>query len=159
MRKLNVLVACEESQRVCIEFRKLGHRAFSCDLKDCSGGFSDWHIKADCKSVIEHGSWDIIIAHPPCTYLSKAGSCNMYIDGKINAHRYDKMMEAREFFMYFYNLVGCRVCIENPIPSRLADLPPYSQCIQPYEFGDPYTKMTLLWLKDLPYLLDKEFRI
>lgn len=152
---MNVLVACEESQRVCIEFRKRGHRAFSCDLKDCSGGFPEWHIKADCFSVIDHNSWDLIIAHPPCTYLSVAGACNL-VNGNgeiINQLRYEKMLEAREFFMRFYNLTGVKLCIENPRAMARCELPPYSQVIQPYQFGENYSKQTLLWLKDLPLLI------
>ncbi len=149
---MRVLVACEESQRVCGAFRAKGHLAYSCDLQDCSGGHPEWHIKGDCKAVIEHNSWDLIIAHPPCTYLSNAGACNMYKYGQLNIERYEKLLAAREFFMYFYNLEGVKVCIENPKPMRLADLPMHSQVIQPYEFGDNFTKMTLLWLKGLPLL-------
>ena len=152
---MRVLVACEESQRVTIEFRKLGHLAFSADLKDCSGGFPEWHIKGDCWSVIESQSWDLIIAHPPCTYLSVAGACNL-VNGNgeiINQQRYEKMLEAREFFMRFYNLTGVKVCIENPRAMVRCNLPPYSQVIQPYQFGENYSKQTLLWLKGLPYLM------
>lgn len=151
---MRVLIACEESQTACIAFRKLGHLAFSCDLQPCSGGYPEYHIQADCREVIEHNSWDLIIAHPPCTYLSVAGACNLIRDGKIiNDLRYQKMLEAREFFMYFYNLPSMvRVCIENPRAMKLCQLPPYSQVIQPFQFGDPYTKQTLLWLKRLPYL-------
>ena len=152
---MRVLVACEESQRVCMAFRDRGHIAFSCDLQDCSGGFPQYHIKGDCKSVIESHSWDLIIAHPPCTYLSRVSAvCLCNADGTIKDYqRYDKMLAAREFFMYLYNLEGIRLCIENPIPMKLCNLPPYSQVIQPYEFGDEYTKKTLLWLKNLPYLM------
>lgn len=152
---MNVLIACEESQRVCIEFRKLGHRAFSCDLKDCSGGFPEWHIKGDCIEVIEHNSWDLIIAHPPCTYLSVAGAVNL-VNGKgeiINQRRYEEMLKAREFFMYFYNLTGSKVCIENPRAMARAELPKWSQVIQPFQFGDNYSKQTCLWLKGLPLLM------
>lgn len=151
---MRVLVACEESQRVTIAFRERGHLAFSCDLKDCSGGFPEWHIKSDCFSVIEHNCWDLIIAHPPCTYLSVAGACNL-VNGNgeiINFQRYEKMLQAREFFMKFYNLTGVKVCIENPRAMARCNLPPYSQVIQPFQFGDPYSKQTLLWLKGLPYL-------
>lgn len=152
---MKILVACEESQRVCIAFRKKGHIAFSCDIQDCSGGFPEWHIKADCRSVIENNNWDMIIAHPPCTYLCVAGACNL-VDSKGNIkdyQRYERMLEAREFFMYFYNLTGCKICIENPRPMARANLPKYSQIIQPFEFGEPYSKQTFLWLKDLPLLV------
>ena len=152
---MRVLVACEESQRVCMAFRDRGHLAFSCDLKDCSGGFPQYHIKADCFSVIESNSWDLIIAHPPCTYLSRVGACHLLSRGGIikDRQRYESMLAAKEFFMRFYNFDGVRLCIENPIPMGIAGLPPYSQAIQPYEFGDPYSKKTLLWLKNLPYLM------
>lgn len=111
---MKVLVACEESQTVCKAFRERGHLAYSCDIKDCSGGHPEWHIKGDCVPVIEHNSWDMIIAHPPCTYLAVAGACNLKKNGVIDIQRYEKMLQAREFFMYFYNLQGVRLCIENP---------------------------------------------
>ena len=156
---MRVLVACEESQRVCVAFRAKGHEAYSCDIKDCSGGHPEWHIKGD---VIEHLKsvkpfyYDLIIAHPPCTYLAAAGACNFYNNstGERNIQRFTKQSEAREFFMFFYNFNGCkRICIENPRAMRSAALPPYSQVIQPYDFGDDYSKQTLLWLKGLPYLM------
>ena len=152
---MRVLVACEESQRVTIEFRKIGHEAFSCDLKDCSGGHDEWHIKGDARQVIEHNSWDLIIAHPPCTYLAKSGSCKL-VNGRgdiIDQRRYMSMLEAREFFMYFYNLTGVKVCIENPVAMARAELPAWSQVIQPFQFGDNYSKQTCLWLKGLPLLI------
>lgn len=150
---MKVLVACEESQRVALAFRNKGHQAFSCDLQDCSGGAPDWHIKGDVIPVIEHNSWDLIIAHPPCTYLSAAGAVNLRRNGIIcDSQRYEKMLAAKDFFMYFYNLTGVRVCIENPRPMSICGLPEYSQIIQPYQFGDNYSKQTFLWLKGLPYL-------
>ncbi len=153
---MRVLVACEESQRVTIAFRKRGHLAFSCDIKDCSGGYPEWHIKGD---VIEHLKtvepfyYDLIIAHPPCTYLSVAGAVNFYKNNEINRGRFEEQRKAKEFFMFFYNYPYCnRICIENPRAMKSAALPPYSQVIQPYDFGDDYSKQTLLWLKGLPYL-------
>lgn len=156
---MKVLIACEESQTSCIAFRNLGHIAYSCDLQDCSGGFPEWHIKGDCWDVIEFNNWDLIIAHPPCTYLSIAGACNMYKNGIIDNERYERMLVARDFFMRFYNLSGVRLCIENPRAMKMANLPPYSQTIQPFEFGDPYTKLTLLWLKDLPLLFPQVYSV
>lgn len=151
---MNFLVACEESQTTMKAFRELGHNAFSCDLKDCSGGFPQYHIKADCFSVLYNGCWDLVIAHPPCTYLSKAGSCNLVRNGVIfNHQRFNDMLAAREFFMKFYDFTGCPICIENPVPMAICDLPPFSQTIQPYQFGDDWTKLTCLWLKGLPYLI------
>lgn len=151
---MRVLVACEESQRVAMAFRLQGHEAFSCDIKDCSGGYPQYHIKDDAKKVALSENWDLIIAHPPCTYLCVAGAC-MLVDknGKIkDFQRYEEMLKARDFFMFFYGLSG-RVCIENPRPMARANLPPYSQIIQPYEFGENYSKMTMLWLKNLPPLI------
>lgn len=168
---MKVLVACEESQRVCTAFREKGHEAYSCDLIDCSGGHPEWHIKADVLPLIngrcsfktcdgtEHtveGKWDLLIAHPPCTFMTKAGACRMYkvIDGKryINEERFIKAMAAKEFFLKFYNADCDRICIENPTPMKIIGLPPPSQVIQPYEHGEPYSKRTLLWLKGLPAL-------
>ena len=153
---MRVLVACEESQRVTMAFREMGHTAFSCDLQRCSGGHSEWHIRGDCFSVIESESWDLVIAHPPCTYLAKSGSCNLVnARGEIkDFERYEKMLSAREFFMRFYMLDdSIKVCIENPVPMARADLPPYSQIIQPFQFGERYSKQTCLWLKGLPLLM------
>lgn len=150
---MRVLVACEESQRVCMAFREYGHLAFSCDLKDCSGGHPEWHIKGNVIPVIENNSWDLIIAHPPCTYLSNAGACRLVKNGVVDSKRLELLHQAREFFMHFYNLNGVRVAIENPKPIAIANLPPYSQIIQPYDFGDDFSKLTLLWLKGLPYLM------
>lgn len=169
---MNVLVACEESQEVCKAFRAKGHRAFSADLQDCSGGHPEWHIKGDVLPLLngnctfqtadEHthtqeGRWDLIIAHPPCTYLSNAGACRMYkiVDGEqlIRAKRYWQMVEGREFFFAMINADCDRIAVENPLPMKIAQLPKASQTIQPFEFGDPYSKRTLLWLKGLPPLM------
>lgn len=156
---MRVLVACEESQRVCLAFREKGHEAFSADIKPSSGGHPEWHIQGD---VIEHLKtvepyyYDLIIAHPPCTYLSVAGACNFKNNttGAINEVRYIQQRQAKDFFMFFYNYPHCnRICIENPRAMKSADLPPYSQVIQPYDFGDDYSKQTLLWLKGLPILI------
>lgn len=178
---LNVLVACEESQEVCTAFRARGHKAFSCDLQECSGGHPEWHVQGDVVQILLpresddptdgkgilfqtmdktyhyiRGTWDLIIAFPPCTYLSNSGACRLYPrKGCLNIERYKQGMKAREFFMVFYNLPGniCeRVCIENPIPSKVYNLPNKTQVIQPYEFGEPFSKKTYLWLKGLPKL-------
>lgn len=172
---MNVLIACEESQTVCKAFRERGHRAFSADLQECSGGHPEWHIQGDCLPLLsgnctfvtadththtQVGEWDLIIAHPPCTYLSNAGACRLYkiVDGKtyIARDRFEKGMDAKEFFMQFYNAKCRRIAIENPIPSAVYRLPDYSQIIQPYEYGHPYSKKTCLWLKGLPYLQPTE---
>ena len=161
---MKVLVACEESQRVCTEFRKLGHEAYSCDIEPCSGGHPEWHIhddvlpllngNCDFKTVngdIHHliGKWDLIIAHPPCTYLSNAGARFLYPKGVLNEDRLKLGLVAKEFFMKIYNADCKKIAIENPIPSKVYGLPEYTQTIQPYEFGHPYQKKTCLWLKGL----------
>lgn len=164
---MKVLVACEESQRVCMAFREKGHESYSCDLQPCSGGHPEWHIIQDVIPLldgqcnfktmdgIEHsidGKWDLIIAHPPCTYLSNAGARFLYPNGKLNAERLEKGMVAKDFFMHFYNADCDRIAIENPIPSRVYGLPPYTQTIQPWMFGHPVQKKTCLWLNGLPEL-------
>lgn len=152
---MNVLIACEESQRVAIEFRKLGHNAFSCDIKDCSGGHPEFHIKDDVLKII-NDHWDLVIAHPPCTYLANVGRCLLYSHGKYNLERYFKGISAREFFYKMLNCNAKRICVENPIPMKIFNLPKYDQIINPYDFGDPYKKRTCLWLKNLPPLLPTE---
>ena len=164
---MNVLIACEESQRVCTEFRKLGHNAFSCDIIPCSGGHQEWHIMQDVLPLLNGncefttmdgqahkiaGKWDFIIAHPPCTYLSNAGARFLYPNGKLNEERLAKGMDAKDFFMRFYNANCDRIAIENPIPSKVYCLPHYTQTIQPWMFGHPVQKKTCLWLKGLPKL-------
>ena len=164
---MKVLVACEESQRVCTAFREKGHEAYSCDLQPCSGGHPEWHIMQDVIPLldglcnfkttdgIEHSidrKWDLIIAHPPCTYLSNAGARFLYPNGKLNEERLAKGMAAKDFFMHFYNADCDRIAIENPIPSKVYGLPPYTQTIQPWMFGHPVQKKTCLWLNGLPKL-------
>lgn len=152
---MRVLVACEESQAVTMAFRELGHEAFSCDLLECSGGHPEWHIQGDVLPLLNE-KWDLIIAHPPCTYLSNAGARWLYAGGKLNQDRYKKGLEGKEFFLKFLNANCGHVAIENPIPSSVYDLPQYTQVIQPYEFGEPWSKKTCLWLKGLPPLQPTE---
>ncbi len=173
---MKVLVACEESQRVCKAFRAKGHEAYSCDIQECSGGHPEWHIKGDALEVLnpvtkfdfndyivfetmdgeEHwieDKWDLIIAHPPCTYMSKAGARFMYLTaGNVNQERLEKALQAKDFFMQFMNADCEKICIENPTPLKIVGLPKESQVIQPYQFGHPYSKRTLLWLKGLSEL-------
>lgn len=149
---MKVLVACEESQAVTIEFRKLGHEAYSCDIEPCSGGHPEWHLQQDVTLLLKE-NWDMIIAFPPCTYLSNAGACRLYPQkGILNKERYQKGLEAKEFFMIFYNTNCLKVAIENPVSSTVFNMPECTQEIQPYMFGHPYTKKTRLWLKGLPLL-------
>lgn len=180
MRKLNILIACEESQAECQAFRELGHNAFSCDLQKAKV-YPGWHIMGDVTPLlagrtkfetqnnthIEVPGWDLIIAHPPCTYLSKVSSVWMVSHGEdppigdgwyysvsieawLNIHRYRNMIKAREFFLKCLNADAPFVAVENPIPMALAKLPRPSCYVCPSWFGVKYTKKTLYWLKNLP---------
>lgn len=149
---MKILVACEESQAVTIELRRLGHEAYSCDVLPCSGGHPEWHLQQDVRPLLQE-KWDMIIAFPPCTYLSNAGACRLYPKkGVLDLERYRKGLEAKEFFMLFLNADCPRVAVENPVSSRVFDMPPFTQEIQPWQFGHPYTKKTRLWLRGLPKL-------
>ena len=152
---MRILVACEESQAVTIELRNLGHEAYSCDIEPCSGGHPEWHIQGDVTPLLEE-KWDMILAFPPCTYLSNAGARFLYPKGELNHERYLKGMDGREFFMKFYEADCPMIAIENPTPSKIFGLPSPSQTIQPYMFGHPFTKRTHLWLKGLPPLQPTE---
>lgn len=150
---LKVLIVCEESQTVCCAFRELGHEAFSNDLIECSGGRPEWHLKMDCFEAIKSDYWDLLIGHPPCTYMSKAGARWMYLTaGNVNKERYGRAMEARKLFILLMDAPVKHICIENPTPLKIVDLPKQTQIIQPYEYGHEYSKRTLLWLKNLPKL-------
>lgn len=149
---MKVLVACEESQAVTIELRKLGHEAYSCDIEPCSGGHPEWHLQQDVIPLLKE-QWDMIIAFPPCTYLSKAGACRLYPSaGQLDADRYRKGLDAKEFFMHFYNADCQRIAIENPVSLKIFGLPKCSQEIEPWQFGHPVSKRTRLWIKGLPLL-------
>ena len=165
---MKVLVACEESQEVCKAFRDRSHEAYSCDVLACSGGHPEWHIQQDVTELINgqcefrtmdeeihsvRGTWDMIIAFPPCTYMTNAGAVRMRVDGKIQEKRYENAMKAKEFFMRFYDADCEKIAIENPTPMKLIGLPQYSQAIHPWMFGEAYTKRTCLWLKGLPLLV------
>ena len=149
----------------------MGHEAYSCDIEPCSGGHPEWHIQQDALPLINgncaffttggqrveiKGQWDILIAHPPCTYLTNASAVRMRVNGQIVAERYQKAMEAKEFFMAFLNADCSHIAVENPVPLKIVGLPPYTQAIQPYEYGHPYSKRTCLWLKGLPPLMPTE---
>lgn len=163
-KKMNILVACEESQRVCMAFRAKGHRAFSCDIIDESGGHPEWHIKADVCPLLngdctfqtqdgrthtQAGRWDMIIAFPPCTYVSNAGARHLYPKGRLNIERYYKGLCGKALFETIRQADCDKIMIENPTPSKIFKYPPPTQVVQPYYFGDPYSKRTLLWLKGL----------
>lgn len=148
---MRILVACEESQAVTIELRKLGHEAYSCDIEPCSGGHPEWHLQVDALELLKM-QWDMILAFPPCTYLTNAGARHLWKGHELNEERYKKGIEAKEFFMSFLTADCPKIAVENPIPSKVFALPPYSQTIQPHEHGHPFTKKTCLWLKGLPLL-------
>ena len=166
---MRVLIACEESQEVCKAFRERGHEAYSCDIIECSGGHDEWHIRGDAVPLINgscefttmdgkhhsiDGKWDLLIAHPPCTYISNAGARFLYPGGKgiLNEDRVRKGNEATHFFLMFLYADCDKIAVENPIPSTVYCLPKYTQIIQPYMFGHPLQKKTCLWLKNLPLL-------
>ena len=165
---MKVLIACEESQRVCTAFRDKGHEAFSADIQDPSGGHPEWHYKGDVLAILNGhcdfstmdgrthviDKWDLIIAHPPCTYLTTAGATHLFDRNHniINEDRFRRGKEAAEFFKRFISADCEKICIENPTPSRVYELPKYTQVIQPWMFGHPVQKRTCLWLKGLPPL-------
>jgi hypothetical protein len=146
MKPLKVLVACEESQAVTKEFRKLGHEAYSCDIQDCSGGHPEWHFKQDVFEVIDMG-WDMMIAFPPCTHLAVSGAA--HFKKKIADGR---QQEGIDFFMAMINAPIDRICVENPIGIMSSKYKKPTQIIEPYYFGDEAKKPTCLWLKNLPPL-------
>lgn len=149
---MKILIACEESQTVCKAFRELGHEAYSCDIQECSGGHPEWHIQGDAVGEAYSGKYDMMIAHPPCTYLSVAGAGHLYPKGILNQERYQQGLEARDFFMKLLNAPIDKICVENPLHFKIFDLPPYTQIIHPCYFGEPFMKRTCLWLKGLPKL-------
>lgn len=180
---MRVLVACEESQTVCKAFRERGHEAYSCDIQPPSGGHPEWHIQDDvlrhinpCAYSDFYGDyygiypfstmdgkvhiigelWDLIIAHPPCTYLSNAGARWLFAGGSLNQERYNNGIRGKEFFIKLLNAKCHHVAVENPIPSRIYEIQKPTQIIQPYEFGEPWSKRTCLWLKGLPPLIPTE---
>ena len=155
---MKVLVACEESQAVCKAFRELGHEAYSCDIIECSGGHPEWHIMQDVIPLLngrcrftamdgaEHyitGRWDLIIAHPPCTYLTGAGACNI----PKHPERIALGFSAAEFFRKFLYADCDRIVVENPPPMKRFCLPSYTQLVRPWMFGDSNNKPICLWLK------------
>lgn len=168
---MKILVACEESQAVTIELRKLGHEAFSCDIIECSGGHPEWHIKQDvlpllngnCRFRVQDPTesiktmwdrWDMIIAFPPCTYLTVTGNrwFNVERYGEKAVQRMKDREEAIKFFLAFANADCDRIAIENPIGVMSTAYRKPNQIIHPYMFGDPERKGTCLWLKGLPEL-------
>lgn len=167
---MNVLIACEESQRVCIAFREKGHNAFSCDIIQESGGHPEWHIQQDVLSLLNgncefktndgqihkvNGKWDLIVAHPPCTYLTVTGNRWFNVDkyGEQAIQRLKERKAAIKFFMSFANAECDRICIENPVGIMSTRWRKPDQIVQPYMFGDAFEKKTCLWLKGLSALI------
>jgi len=148
-----VLVACEESQAVTKEFRRLGHKAFSCDILPCSGGHPEWHLQQDVTELLKQ-KWDMIIAFPPCTYLTVTGNRWFNIEryGKKAIKRHQDRKEAIEFFMMFANTNVGKIAIENPVGIMSTEWRKPDQIINPFQFGDAFEKKTCLWLKGLPKL-------
>ena len=146
---MKILVACEYSGIVRDAFAAKGHDAWSCDILPTESLGN--HIQGDVLKYLDKG-WDLMIAHPPCTYLSNAGARFLYPKGILNEERYKKGLAAKDFFMKLYNANIARICVENPISSKIFNMPKHTQSIQPYEYGHPYSKHTRLWLKNLPML-------
>jgi len=148
---MKILIACEESQAVCIEFRKLGHEAYSCDLQECSGGHPEWHIQDNVMNVLRHDfvrpEWDLVIAFPPCTDLAVSGARH------FKRKQEDGSQEQSILFFEFFTYLKTKfVAIENPIGIMSTKYRKPDQIIQPWQFGHGETKSTCLWLKGLPKL-------
>jgi len=143
---MKILVACEESQSVCLELRKKGHEAFSADIMECSGLHPEWHIKGDVIEII-NDDWDMMIAFPPCTHLAVSGA--RHFEQK---RRDGRQQQGMDFFMKMAEANIPKIAIENPIGIMSTHYKKPSQIVHPYHFGDPYSKATCLWLKNLPLL-------
>ena len=151
---MKILIACEESQTVCKAFRAKGHEAYSCDILPCSGGHPEWHIKGDVLEQLDKG-WDMLIAHPPCTYFSNAGMCNMTrknSDDTYRANRNRLRDKSFDFFLKIANSNIAKIAIENPVGYLNTHYRKPDQIIHPWQFGHSVNKKTCLWLKNLPLL-------
>ena len=149
---MKIIIACEESQTITKEFRLLGHEAYSCDILPCSGGHPEWHLQGDIFEFIG-GGYDMMIAHPPCTFLSVSGARHMYNkDGSINQDRAKNQLEALNFVQKLMDADIPKIAIENPVSVISSKIRKPDQIIQPWMFGDEATKTTCLWLKNLPLL-------
>jgi len=151
---MKILIACEESQAVTIEFRKLGHEAYSCDLLPCSGGHPEWHLQQDVTELLKK-KWDMIIAFPTCTFLTVTGNrwFNVERYGDKAVKRIRDREEAIKFFMLFANANCDKIVIENPVGIMSSEWRKPNQIINPFQFGDPFEKKTCLWIKGLPNLV------
>ena len=147
-----ILVACEESQAITKAFRKLGFEAYSCDILPCSGGHPEWHFQQDIFEVAD-SSYDLMVAHPPCTYLAVSGARWLYNkDGSKNEERWQKQAEALDFVLKLMKVPIKHIAIENPISVISSYIRKPNQIVHPYMFGDKASKSTCLWLKNLPNL-------
>jgi len=150
---MKVLVACEESQAVTKAFRKRGHEAYSCDILPCSGGHPEWHIQDDVTKHLDKG-WDLMIAHPPCTYLAVSGARWLYNkDGSKNEDRWINRGKALDFVRTLLDAPIPRIALENPVSVISSEIRKPDQIIQPYQYGDEASKKTCLWINNLPYLV------
>jgi len=150
---MKILIACEESQAVTKAFRKLGFEAYSCDLLPCSGGEPQWHYQGDVFEIIDKG-WDMMIAHPPCTYLAVSGARHLYNkDGSINMERLKNQNDGLAFVQKLMDSNIKHIAIENPISVISSKIRKPDQIVHPYHFGDKASKSTCLWLKNLPKLI------
>lgn len=168
--QINILIACEESQAECLAFRERGFNAWSCDVQLCRH-HPEWHICGDVTPYLKGrtyfttqdgkrhrlNKWHMIIAHPPCTYLTKAGAVRMVVNGVVVRERYENMLQARNFFFLCLDANAPFVAVENPIPMRRAGLPKADTYLCPSWFGVKYTKRTLFWLRNLPPIMPEIF--
>ena len=150
---MKILIACEESQTITNLYRKLGYKAYSCDILDCSGGNPQYHYKGDALAYAYSGEFDMMIAHPPCTYLAVSGARWMYNkDGSVNQERLSNQNKALEFVKKLMNAPIDKIAVENPISVISSKIRKPDQIVHPYWFGDEASKSTCLWLKNLPLL-------
>jgi hypothetical protein len=157
MNNFKILVACEESQKVTTSFIKMGFNATSCDIQKTRGSYPHKHIVGCALKEAYSGKYDMLIAFPPCTYLANVGAPHLMKGGSLQLERYYKGKDARDFFMALLNAPIKYKCIENPTPLKCFGLPLHTQVIQPYEHGHPYTKRTLLWLRNLPTIAPSHY--
>ena len=150
---MKILIACEESQTITNLYREKGYEAYSCDILDCSGGNPQWHIKGDALTYAYSGEFDMMIAHPPCTYLAVSGARWMYNkDGSVNQERLSNQNKALDFVKKLMDAPIDKIAVENPISVRSSKIRKPDQIVHPYWFGDKASKSTCLWLKNLPLL-------
>jgi hypothetical protein len=150
---MKILIACEESQTITNLYREKGYEAYSCDILDCSGGNPQWHLKGDALAYAYSGGFDMMIAHPPCTYLAVSGARWMYNkDGSVNQERLSNQNKALDFVKKLMNAPIDKIAVENPISVISSKIRKPDQIVHPYWFGDKASKSTCLWLKNLPLL-------